>query len=127
MNSHKRRANSVSIADVAQEFVSPDENRKRNFSSAGNFKKYQSSEGLVIILTILDSIISEDVYVIFVEVVNKMARKCKINGETSTSIFLCTDQIFYPYDIKMVSAVPVIEKFLPLISLRKYWNLSSAE
>ena len=34
--------------------------------------------------TVLDSITRVDVYVIFVEVVNKMARKCKINGETST-------------------------------------------
>ena len=91
----------VSIADVAQEFVSRAKNRKRNFSSAGNFKKYQFSKGLFIILTILDSITSEDVYVIFVEVANKMARKCKINGKTSTSIFLCIDQIFYPYDIKL--------------------------
>ena len=31
---------------------------------------------------ILDSITRMDVYVIFVEVVNKMASKCTINGET---------------------------------------------
>ena len=33
-------------------------------------------------MAILDSITRVDVYVIFVEVVNKMASKCKINGET---------------------------------------------
>ena len=45
-------------------------------------------------LAILDTITSDDVYVIFAEVVNKMARKCKINGETLNLIFLCTGQIF---------------------------------
>ena len=35
-------------------------------------------------LAILDSVTRVDVFVIFVEVVNKMARKCKINGETPT-------------------------------------------
>lgn len=33
-------------------------------------------------LAILDSITHVDVFVIFVEVVNKVARKCKVNGET---------------------------------------------
>ena len=69
-------------------------NRKRNFGSVGNFKKQQSSEGLFNILAILDSITGEDVNVIFVEVVNKMARECKINGKTLTSIFPCIGQIF---------------------------------
>ena len=82
-------------------------------------------------MAILDGIKGEDVHVIF-SVVNKMARKCKINGETLTPIFLCIGQIISPsppppLQFKMVSAVPVIEKLLPLISLRKYWNLSSAE
>lgn len=36
LNGHKQRTDSVCIADVAQEFVSRNENRKRNF---GNFKK----------------------------------------------------------------------------------------
>ena len=36
------------------------------------------------ILAILDSITRVDVFVIFIEVVNKMARKCRINGETPT-------------------------------------------
>ena len=94
LNGYKRRTDSVSIADVQQEFVSRDENRKRNFGSAANFKKYRSSEGLFTILAILDSIKRENVYFIFVEVVNKIARKCKIHGETLTSIFLCIGQIF---------------------------------
>ena len=37
LNGHKRRTDSISIA--TQEFVSRNENRKRNFSTAGNFKK----------------------------------------------------------------------------------------
>ena len=35
-----------------------------------------------------------DLYVIFVEAVNKMARQCKINGETLNLMLLCIDQIF---------------------------------
>ena len=41
-NGHKRRTDSVSIAEVAQEFVSRNEDLKRNFSIADNFKKSQS-------------------------------------------------------------------------------------
>ena len=37
LNGHKQRTDSISIA--TQEFVSCNENRKRNFSTAGNFKK----------------------------------------------------------------------------------------
>ena len=39
LNGHKRRTDSVFIADIAQEFVSRNENRKRNFGIADNFKK----------------------------------------------------------------------------------------
>ena len=35
-------------------------------------------------MAILDSITRVDVFVIFVEAVNTIARKCKINGETPT-------------------------------------------
>ena len=38
LNGHKPRRDSVSIAEVAQEFVSSNEDRKRNFSTADNFK-----------------------------------------------------------------------------------------
>ena len=41
LNSYRRyklRTDSVSIADVAQEFVSSNEDRKRNFGTADNFK-----------------------------------------------------------------------------------------
>ena len=34
---------------------------------------------IINIMTVSDGITSEDVYVIFIEVVSKMARKCKIN------------------------------------------------
>ena len=37
-NSYKLRTDSVSIADVAQEFVSSNKDRKRNFGTADNFK-----------------------------------------------------------------------------------------
>ena len=37
---------------------------------------------------------AEDAYVIFIEVVNKMAHKCKINGGTLTLTFVCIGQIF---------------------------------
>ena len=67
-----------------QEFVSRNENCERNFSTAGNFKKHQLYEGLFNILAILDSITREDVYVLFLEVVNKVARKCKIMAKHKT-------------------------------------------
>ena len=38
LNGYKLRTDSVSIADVAQEFVSSNEDRKRNFDTADNFK-----------------------------------------------------------------------------------------
>ena len=41
LNSYRRyklRTDSVSMADVAQEFVSSNEDRKRNFGTADNFK-----------------------------------------------------------------------------------------
>ena len=38
LNSYKLRTGSVSIADVAQEFVSSNEDHKRNFGTANNFK-----------------------------------------------------------------------------------------
>ena len=38
LNSYKLRTDSVSIANVAQEFVSSNEDRKRNFGTPGNFK-----------------------------------------------------------------------------------------
>ena len=69
------RTDSVSIADVAQEFVSSDEDRKRNFGTADNFKVAILGR-FIQILAILDTITRDDVYVIFVEAVNKMARKC---------------------------------------------------
>ena len=39
LNGHKLRTDSVSISDVAQEFVSSNEDRKRNFGTADNFTK----------------------------------------------------------------------------------------
>ena len=38
MNGYKLSTDSVSIADVAQEFVSSNEDRKRNVGTADNFK-----------------------------------------------------------------------------------------
>ena len=38
LNGFKLRTDSVSIADVAQEFFSSNEDRKRNFGTADNFK-----------------------------------------------------------------------------------------
>ena len=38
LNGHKRRTDSVSLIEVAQEFVSRNENRKRNFGTANSFK-----------------------------------------------------------------------------------------
>ena len=71
LNGHKRRTDSVSIA--TQEFVSRNKNRKKKLRHLG---------GLFNILPILDSITRMDVNVILAEVVNKMASKCTINGET---------------------------------------------
>ena len=45
----------------------------------------------------MDTLTRDDVYVIFVqfvEVVNKMARKYKINARTLNLMFLCIGQIF---------------------------------
>ena len=39
LNGHKRRKDSVFIADIAQEFVSRNENHKTNFGIVDNFKK----------------------------------------------------------------------------------------
>ena len=61
------RTDSVSI--TTQEFVFRNKNRKRSFGT---------------LLAALDSITRMDVFVIFVEVVNKMARICNVNGETPT-------------------------------------------
>ena len=94
LNGHKLRTDSVSIADVAHEFVSSNEDRKRDFGTADNFKKWQSKEDLFNVLAILDTITRDDVYVKFVEVANKMARKCKINGETLNLMFLFIGEIF---------------------------------
>lgn len=77
LNGHKQRTDSVSIADVAQEFVSRNENRKRNFGTARNFKTQQGYVVLFNTITVLDSKTSEDVYVILIEVVNKMARNAR--------------------------------------------------
>ena len=63
----QRRTDSVSI--TTQEFVFRNKNRKRSFGT---------------LLAALDSITRMDVFVIFVEVVNKMARICNVNGETPT-------------------------------------------
>ena len=71
LNGHKRRTDSVSIA--TQEFVSRNKNRKKKLRHLG---------GLFNILPILDSITRMDVNVILAEVVNKMASKCTIIGET---------------------------------------------
>lgn len=77
LNGHKQRTDSVSIADVAQEFVSRNENRKRNFGTASSFKTQQGYVVLFNTITVLDSKTSEDVYVILMEVVNKMARNAR--------------------------------------------------
>ena len=49
------------------------------------------------ILAMMDTLTRDDVYVIFVlfvEVLNKMARKYKINARTLNLMFLCIGQIF---------------------------------
>ena len=45
-------------------------------------------------MAILDTITRDDVYVKFVEVADKMARKCKINEETLNLMFLFIGEIF---------------------------------
>ena len=77
LNGHKRRTDSVSI--TTQEFVFRNKNRKRSFGT---------------LLAALDSITRMDVFVIFVEVVNKMARICNVNGEPPTWMFLYIGQRF---------------------------------
>ena len=39
VNNHKRRTDSVSIADITRDFLSRNENRKRSFGTVDNFKK----------------------------------------------------------------------------------------
>ena len=94
----KWRPESVSIADVAQDFVSRNENRKtRNFWHCGQLQKVAILGRFINILAMMDTLTRDDVYVIFVqfvEVVNKMARKCKINGRTLNLMFLCIGQNF---------------------------------
>ena len=51
-------------------------------------------------MAILDTITRDDVRVKFVEVSNKMARKCKINGETLNLMFLFIGEIFSPTTLK---------------------------
>ena len=45
-------------------------------------------------MAILDTITRDDVYVKFVEVADKMARKCKINEETLNLMFLFIGESF---------------------------------
>ena len=94
LNGHKWKTDWVFIADIAQEFVSGNENCKRNFGIADNFKKWQSlQEGLFNILAILDTTTCDNIYVTFVEVVNNMVGKCIINGGAMNFMFLCISQI----------------------------------
>ena len=60
-------------------------NRKRKLAI---FKKKQVLAVLFNILTALEGILSGDGYVIFIGVVNMMARKCMIYGRTMTPDFL---------------------------------------
>ena len=96
--SHKWSPDSVSIADVAQDFLSRNENRKTsNFWHRGQLQKVAILGRFINILAIMDTLTRDDVcfiFVQFVEVVNKMARKCKINGRTLNLMFLCIGQIF---------------------------------
>ena len=88
------KTDSVFIANIAQEFVSCNENRKRNFGIAHNFKKQQSlQEGLFNILAILHTTTCDNIYVTFVEAVNNMVGKCIINGRAMNLMFLCISQI----------------------------------
>ena len=66
----------------------------------GQLQKVAASESLFNILAILDSISPVDVYVIFVEVVHKMARKYNINGETPTWCFFILARVFSPTTLK---------------------------
>ena len=60
-------------------------NRRRKFA---NFKKEQTQAVLFNILTALEGILSGNCYVIFIGVVNMMARKCMRKGRTETPDFL---------------------------------------
>lgn len=86
LNGHKQITDSVSIADVAQEFVSRNENRKRNFGE--QLQDEARVRNVFNTITVLDSKTSEDVYVILIEVENKMTRKCKINHAHFLSVCL---------------------------------------
>lgn len=57
-------------------------------TSASSFKTKQGYVVVFNTVTVLDSKTSEDVYVILIEVVNKMARKCKINDAHFLSVCL---------------------------------------
>ena len=61
----------------------------------------------------MDSITAEDVHVIFVEVVNKMVRKCKIMAKHQPECFLVLARVYRPDHFKKVSAVPVLKKPAP--------------
>ena len=58
----------------------------------------------------MDSITAEDVYVIFVELVNKMVRKCKIMAKHQPECFLLLARVYSPDHFKKVSAAPVLKK-----------------
>ena len=97
----KQDSISTSQLLATQEFVSRNENRKRSFGTAGNFKQQQPQEGLFNILAILDSITNVDVHIIFVEVVNKMARKCKIKWRnTDLNVSLYCPDFFSPTTLR---------------------------
>ena len=60
-------------------------NRRRKFA---NFKKEQTQAVLLNILIALEGILSGNGYVIFIGVVNMIARKCMTKGRTETPDFL---------------------------------------
>ena len=62
------------------------------------------------------SITSVDVYVIFIEVVNNMAPKCKMNSAENTDP--CIGQIFQPYHFKMVSEVSALAENVKKMSVK---------
>ena len=52
-------------------------------------------------MTILDSITRVDVYVTFIEAVNRMARKCNLSSETLTLMFFFVlARVFSPATLK---------------------------
>ena len=52
-------------------------------------------------MTILDSITRVDVYVTFIEAVNRMARKCNLSSETLTLMFFFVlARVFSPTTLK---------------------------